>query len=306
MRTPQDLDEWSLAGLTREQGFARWSALFVGTPSASQMILRTSWGWLEWAAADPETAQVARLAGRIPPPVLVAVAVRDPDSRVGRPWPAGTADPVTTSTWGAMAGLIGGGVAGVWWWGVQVLTLVLAVAVAAGAAGMTALWHSWTASRRPAFRILTERDSAVVDVFAGAKVLTWATDQIRIHEAALPQQATVDGAKSAGCPPEFGEAIDELHHALWALATGRADDPPGTIAAMTDYARLVLQLLDAREQVQRASTVRVAPPADRSTVREPAVERLREAAKRLEDAIEGQRHAATVVGDVNRRFDEPG
>ena len=71
-------------------------------------------------------------------------------------------------------------------------------------------------------------------------------------------------------PPEFVEAVDELHRALWALATGRADDARGTLAAMTDYAGLVLQFLDARERVQRASTVRVAPPAGRPTVREPA------------------------------------
>ena len=101
----------------------------------------TSWGWLEWAAADPEAAHVARLAGRVPPPVLVAIAVRDPDSQVGRPSSPVAADPVTTSTWGATAGLVGGGVAGVWWWGVQLPALVLAVAVAAGAAGTAALWR---------------------------------------------------------------------------------------------------------------------------------------------------------------------
>ena len=301
--TPQDLDEWSLAGLTREQGFARWSALFVGTPSASQMTLPTSWGWLEWAASDPSAAQVARLAGRIPPPVLVAVAVRDPDSRVGRPSSPGTADPVTTTTWGAMAGLLGGGFAGVWWWGMQLLAVVLAVAGAAGAAGMTALWRYFTTSRQPGYQLLTERDNAVVDVFAGAKVLTWVTDHLRIYETVLADRKT-SGSTPAERPPELVEAVAELHRALWALATGRADDARGTLAAMTDYAGLVLQFLEARECVHRASTVRVAPPAGRPMVREPVAQRLQDAAIRLEDAIHGQRHAATVVGDINRQFDE--
>jgi hypothetical protein len=73
---------------------------------------------------------------------------------------------------------------------------------------------------------------------------------------------------------------------------------------MTEYAGLVLQLIDARERVRRASAVRVAPAAPPPRVTEPVAERLREAGRRLDDAIKGQRHAANVIGDINRRFDE--
>ena len=62
-------------------------------------------------------------------------------------------------------------------------------------------------------------------------------------------------------PPEFAEAVYQLHRALWALATDEGDNAQATLAEMTRYARLVRQLLEARERVRRASTVRVARPA---------------------------------------------
>ena len=75
---------------------------------------------------------------------------------------------------------------------------------------------------------------------------------------------------------------------------------------MTNYARLVLQLLEARDRVRRASTVRIARPAPAPRAKDPAAERLRDAGRRLDDVIQGQRHAADVIGDINRRFDEAG
>ena len=98
----------------------------------------------------------------------------------------------------------------------------------------------------------------------------------------------------------------DLVTALWALATGRADDPRATLAGMSGYAGLVLELIDARERVRRASAVRVAPPTAPPPVKEPASARLRDAASRLEDAIAGERHAASVLDDINRRYDESG
>ena len=216
------------------------------------------------------------------------------------------ADPATTAAWSALTGLLLGGVAGIWWWGLQTVTLMLAVATAAGATAIAALWRSWATSRRPPVRILTERDSAVADVFAGAKILTWVTDHLWMHESALAQDQRRSTGRSAEEPPEFAEADYELHRALWALATGRADDPRATLAGMTDYAGLVLELIEARERVQRASAVRVSPPPAPPTVKEPASARLRDAARRLEDAIKGQRHAASVLDDINRRYDETG
>ena len=111
-------------------------------------------------------------------------------------------------------------------------------------------------------------------------------------------------------PPEFVEAVYQLHRALWALATDEADNAQATLAEMTNYAHLVRQLLEARERVRRASTVRVArpapAPASARRAENLAAERLRNAGRRLEDVIQGQRHAADVIGDIYRRFDEAG
>jgi len=303
---PEALDEWSLAGLTRDQGVARWSALFTGKPSASRMTISTGWGWLAWEAADSDTARSARLAGRTPQPVLVEIAVRDPDSANERSSSRRAVDPVTTAAWSALTGLLLGGVAGVWWWGLQTVTLVLAVCTAVGTAAIAALWRRWASARRPPVRILTERDGVVADVFAGAKILTWVTDHLWMHESAVAEDQRRSAGTSADEPPEFAEAVYELRRALWALATGRADDPRATLAGMSGCAELVLELIEARERVRRASTVRVVPPTAPPTVKEPASARLRDAASQLEDAIKGQRHAASVLDDINRRYDESG
>jgi hypothetical protein len=303
---PQDLDEWGLAGLTQEQGLARWSGVFAGKPPVSRMSVSTGWGWLTWEPTDSDTAHVARLAGRTPKPVLTEIAVRDPDSRTRElSLPPGV-DPVTTSTWSALIGLIGGGAAGIWWWGLQLPTLVLAVAGAVGALGSSILWRRWSASRRPPVKLLTERDSAAPSVLAGAKIVTWVTDQLRIHEA---MNAAARGPASGipeQRPPEVTEAVYQLHRALWALATGGGDNARATLAEMTNYAGLVRQLLEARDRVRRASTVRVARPAPAPGANDSAAERLRDAGRRLDDAIGGQRHAADVIGDINRRFDDAG
>ncbi len=301
---PKDLDEWSLAGLTREQGLARWSRVFAGRSSTSRLTVSTSWGWLAWEPADSEAAYVARMAGRTPPPVLVEIAVRDPDSRARRLSPQTAADPITTGAWGALTGMIAGGVAGVWLWGLQ--GAALAVAGAAGTAAVAALRRRLTAPTRRHVRVLTERDSTVASVFAGAKVLAWVTDHLRIHESAIAGKQHSKSGIPAHHEPQFPEAVYQLHRALWALATGQADDAGGTLSEMTNYANLVLQLIDARERVRRASTVRVPRPAPPPRAKDPAVNRLRDAARRLEDTIQCQRHAASVIGDINRRFDEAG
>ena len=127
-----------------------------------------------------------------------------------------------------------------------------------------------------------------------------------MHESGVAGEQRRGTGSSADEPPEFAEAVYELRRALWALATGRADDPRATLAGMTGYAGLVLELIDARERVRRASAVRVAPPTAPPTVKEPTSARLRDAASRLEDAIKGQRHAASVLDDINRRHDESG
>jgi hypothetical protein len=269
------------------------------------MTISTRWGWLAWEAADSDTARSARLAGRTPQPVLVEIAVRDPDSTNGRSSSQRPADPVTTAAWNALAGLLLGGVAGVWWWGLQTVTLMLAVSTA-GATAIAALWRWWASSRRSPVRILTERDSVVADVVAGAKILTWVTDHLWMHESGVAEDQRRSTGSSAEEPPEFGEAVSELRRALWALATGRADDPRATLAGMSGLAALVLELIEARERVRRASAVRVAPPTTPPPVKEPASARLRDAASRLEDAIKGQRHAASVLDDINRRYDETG
>jgi hypothetical protein len=74
---------------------------------------------------------------------------------------------------------------------------------------------------------------------------------------------------------------------------------------MTDYARSVLELVEAHDSVRRASRIRVPPPARPRRDTEPSAARLRKAAARLDDAIKGQRHAASVIDDINRRFDQP-
>jgi len=306
VKQPQDLDEWRLAGLTPEQGLARWSVVFAAMPPAARMSVSTGWGWVTWEPTDPDAAQLARLAGRTPKPVLTEIGVRDPDSRIRKLSIPPASDPVTSSTWSALSGLIGGGAAGMWWWGLQLPTLVLAVATAGGTLGTSILWRRWSASRRPPVKVLTERDSAAPNVLVGAKVLTWVTDQMRTHES----ENVDDQRRTAGVPhqrpSEFAEAVYQLHRALWALATDAGGNAQATLAEMTSYARLVGQLLEARERVRRASTVRVARPAPAPRAENPAAERLRDAGKRLDDVISGQRHAADVIGDINRRFDEAG
>ena len=306
MKQPQDLDEWRLAGLTPEQGLARWSVVFAAMPPAARMSVSTGWGWVTWEPTDPDAAQLARLAGRTPKPVLTEIGVRDPDSRIRKLSIPPASDPVTSSTWSALSGLIGGGAAGMWWWGLQLPTLVLAVATAGGTLGTSILWRRWSASRRPPVKVLTERDSAAPNVLVGAKVLTWVTDQMRIHESANVEDQRGTAGAPHQRPPEFAEAVYQLHRALWALATDEGDNAQATLAEMTRYARLYRQLLDARERVRRASTVRVARPAPAPTAKDLAAERLRDAGMRLEDVIQGQRHAADVIGDINRRFDEAG
>jgi hypothetical protein len=199
---PEDLDEWSLVGLTREQGLARWAAVFAGRPSVSRMTVSTCWGWLTWEPVDAETARVARLAGRSPTPILVEIAVRDPDSRPRNALARPGADPVTAGAWSGLTGLIAGGAAGVWWWGLTGVTLVLAVAAAVGAVAAAALWRWLAASRRPDVQVLTERDTVVTDVFAGAKVLTWVTDHLRIHESVSAGEQRRAGAAAAEESPD--------------------------------------------------------------------------------------------------------
>ena len=305
MTRPQDLDEWSLAGLTREQGLARWSGVFAGRPPASRMTVTTSWGWLTWEPPDSEAAHLARLASRTPPPILVQIAVRHPDSVSGWEPPVSAPDPVATCTWGGLTGLIAGGAAGIWWWGLQPVTLVLAVAAAMSAAAAASWWRSGAVTRRPPIQVLTERDAVAASVLAGAKVLTWVTDRLLIHESAAPKELRNVGGIPVDRPDEFPEAVHQLHRALWSMATGRADDPQATLTGMTDYARSVLELIEARDSVRRVSRIRVPPPARPRRDTEPSAERLREAAARLDDAIKGQRHAASVIDDINRRFDQP-
>jgi hypothetical protein len=65
-------------------------------------------------------------------------------------------------------------------------------------------------------------------------------------------------------------------------------------------------LLEAHDPVRRASTVRIRRPAPAPRAKDSAAERLRDAGRRLDFAIQGERHAADVIGDINRRFDEAG
>jgi len=61
-------------------------------PAAPRMTISTSWGWLAWEAVDSEAAHLARLAASTPAPVLVEIAVGDPESqKLGRAQPP--ADP---------------------------------------------------------------------------------------------------------------------------------------------------------------------------------------------------------------------
>ncbi|HEY5844308.1 MAG TPA: hypothetical protein VIU87_23125 [Mycobacterium sp.] len=213
---------------------------------------------------------------------------------------------MTTTAWCGLTGLIVGGATGIWFWGITVATLVLAVAVAAGAAAACAVWRRLAASIRPPVRILTERDAPVAAVFEGAKVLTWVTDQVRIHQSATAQHNRQSGGTPHDQPPEFRDAEYQLRRGLWALAAGGADNPRATLTAMTEYAKRVLELMDARDRVRRASVIRVAPPARPTRGADPAAARLRDAARRLEEVVGAQRHAADVIGDINRRFDEAG
>ena len=297
----QDLDEWSLVGLTREQGLDKWSAAFAGT---SRMTLPTNWGRVAWEAGDPERAQLMRTATKVPPPVLVEIAVCDPDSAAGRFLADPARDAITTCAWSGLAGLTIGAAGGAWRLGITWTALVVAVLIAVSAAAAAALWRC-AHSRRQPIRVLTADDPAVADVFAAAKILTWAMDQMRIHETATGQRHRTSGTQLER-PEEFQEAILQLHRALWTLANNDSDDARSTLAAITEYADLVLQLINARERVARASTVRVAPPAPESRATEPAAERLREAGTRLQDVINSQRDAATAIDDINRRYDETG
>ena len=156
-------------------------------------------------------------------------------------------------------------------------------------------------------RILTERDSAVASVFAGAKVLTWVTDHLRIHESAIAgtnngrEPFPTSGRRNS--PRPCTNCIGRCGR--W--PPDRADDAQATLAEMTELRAVwSSQLIEARERVRRASTVRVARPAPAARAKDPAAERLRDAGRRLEDVISGQRHAADVIGDINRRFDEAG
>jgi hypothetical protein len=297
----QDLDEWSLVGLTRKQGLAKWSTAFADT---SRMTLTTSWGWVAWEAGDPERAHVMRMASRVPPPVLVEIAVRDPESHAGRSSVHPARDAVTTCAWSGLAGLAVGTAIGVWWWGIVWPALTVAVVTAATAAVIAAVRRSSLCGSQPV-RIVTADDAGVADVYTAAKILTWTTDHIRIHETAT---ARPHGASRAPLewPEEFREAVLQLHRALWTLANNKAGDARATLNAMTEYADQVRQLIDARERVTRASTVRVAPPAPSTRAKEPAAQRLQQAGSRLHDVIISQRDAATVIDDINRRYDETG
>jgi len=299
------LDEWGLVGLTREQGLKRWSALFAGRPPVSRMTMSTSWGWVTWES-DAKAAHIDRMAGRVPPPVLVEIAVSEPDSARGSLSPRSPTGSVTTTAWCGLTGLIAGGATSIWFWGVTVATLELAVASAAGVVAAGAVWQSLAASIRPPVRILTERDVAAAAVFEAAKVLTRVSDQLRIHQLANAQQNREAGETLLDQPPELGDAEYQLRRGLWALAAGRADDPRATLTAMTEYACRVLELIDARDRVRRASVIRVAPPTRPKRATDPAAERLRDAARRLDEVIDAERHAADVIGDINRRFDETG
>jgi hypothetical protein len=130
--------------------------------------------------------------------------------------------------------LLLGGVAGVWLRGLRsVSTLVLAVATAAGATAIATLWRWWVSSRRQPVRILTERDSAVADVFAGAKILTWVNVHVWLHQSDVAEDNEAPGGIPVGQPPEFREAAYQLRRTLWTLATDRADDPRAALAGMS-------------------------------------------------------------------------
>ena len=275
------LDEWGLVGLTREQGLKRWSALFAGRPPVSRMTMSTSWGWVTWES-DAKAAHIDRMAGRVPPPVLVEIAVSEPDSARGSLSPRSPTGSVTTTAWCGLTGLIAGGATSIWFWGVTVATLELAVASAAGVVAAGAVWQSLAASIRPPVRILTEHDAAAAAVLEGAKVLTSVTDQVRIHHAAIapPKQRT--GETLGDLALEFRDAEYQLRRGLWALAGGQPDSPRATLTAMTEHAGRVVELIEARDRVRRATVLRVAPPVRPKCEVDPAAERLRDAARRLQ------------------------
>ena len=63
----------------------------------------------------------------------------------------------------ALTGLLLGGVAGIWWWGLQTVALMLAVS-AAGATAIAALWGRWASSRRLPVRTLTLTFNLLADI----------------------------------------------------------------------------------------------------------------------------------------------
>jgi len=137
-------------------------------------------------------------------------------------------------------------------------------------------------------------------------VLTWVTDQVRIHQSASAQQMQQTLDAPHGQSPELRDAEYQLPADCGRYAAGQADDPRATLTAMTEHAGRVVDLIEAGDRVRRSSVVRVAPPARPNRGADPAVERLRDASRRLEEVIDAQRHAADVIGDINRRFDEAG
>ena len=306
MTASEDMDEWSLVGLTREQGLARWSAVFAGRPPVSRMAMSTSWGWVTWEPADSEAAHVARMARRVPPPILVEIAVSDPDSTKRQPSPRSPTGSVTTTAWCGLTGLIAGAATGIWFWGMTVATLVLAVAVATGVVAAVTVWRLRAASMRQPVKVLSERDAAVAAVFEGAKVLTSVTDQVVIHQSATAPQQRKTRETPGDLASELRDAEYQLRRGLWALAAGQPDSSRATLTAMTEYAARVVDLIEARDRVRRASVVRVAPSARPKSGADPAAERLREAVRHLDEVIDAQRHAAHVIGDINGRFDETG
>jgi hypothetical protein len=108
---PEGLDEWSLVGLTRDQGIARWSALFMGRPPVSRMTMSTNLGVGDMGAGRFRPRK-RRADVRTPPPLLVEIAVSDPDSTRDRLSPRSPTDSVTTAAWCGQTGLIAGGVTG--------------------------------------------------------------------------------------------------------------------------------------------------------------------------------------------------
>jgi len=129
---------------------------------------------------------------------------------------------------------------------------------------------------------------------------------VRIHQSPIAPEQRKTRKTPGDLATEFRDAEHQLRRGLWALAAGQPDDPRATLTAMTEYAARVVDLIETRDRVRRASVVRVAPSARPTSGADPAAERLRDAARRLDEVIDAQRHAADVIGDINRRFDETG